>query len=120
VIPAVPAVLPVATPVPDTIEATTGLPLVHAPPGVALLSVLVTPSQKVSKPVMGAGGGNTVNVVVVIQPAAVVYVIVAVPGAGVADTAVTIPVPKPTEAMAGLLLLHVPPADGCVRVAVSP
>lgn len=67
-----PAVLPVATPVPDTIEATTGLPLVHAPPRVALLRVLVTPSQKVSKPVIGAGGGSTVKVVVVIQPAAVV------------------------------------------------
>ena len=71
-IPAVPAVLPVATPVPDTIEATTGLPLVHAPLGVALLRVLVTPSQKVSRPVMGDGRGRTVKVVVVIQPAAVV------------------------------------------------
>jgi hypothetical protein len=72
VIPAVPAVLPVATPVPDTIEATTGLPLVHAPPGVALLRVLDTPSQKVSRPVMGDGRGRTVKVVVVIQPEAVV------------------------------------------------
>ncbi len=67
-----PAVLPVATPVPDTIDATTGLPLVHAPPGVALLSVLVTPAQKVNRPVMGAGRGRTVKVVVVIQPVAVV------------------------------------------------
>jgi hypothetical protein len=47
-------------------------------------------------------------------------VITAVPGAGVADTPVTMPVPAPTEAIAGLLLLHTPPEVGCVRVRVWP
>jgi len=47
-------------------------------------------------------------------------VIVVVPGAGSADTASTSPDPIPMVAMAGLLLLHVPPATGCVSVVVRP
>ena len=45
---------------------------------------------------------------------------VAVPGAGSAETPVTTPVPKPTLATDGSLLLHVPDGVTCVRVVVRP
>ena len=58
----------------------------------------------------------TVTVVVTKQPAAIVYVIVAVPPA----TPVTIPETVPTVALAVLLLLHVPPVTASVNVEVDP
>jgi len=70
--------------------------------------------------VIAPGVGSTVNVMVVKQPDGNVYVIVAVPGAGVADTPVTMPVPIPMLAIVGSLLVHVPPAVGCVNVVVRP
>ncbi len=107
-------------PVVEPIVATPVLPLLHVPPGVALLSVVVCPTHMLIVPVMLAGSGNTVNVLVVKQVLGSVYVIVAVPGAGVADMPVTMPVPKPMSAIAGVLLAHVPPDMGWVSVVVSP
>ena len=107
-------------PVAASIEATDVVPLDHAPPTVELLSVAVCDWHNANVPVIAPGVGSTVNVMVVKQPDGNVYVIVAVPGAGVADTPVTTPVPIPTLAVAGALLVHVPPAVGCVRVVVSP
>lgn len=71
-------------------------------------------------PVIAAGNGSTVKVIVVKQPDGVVYVIVVVPGAGVAETPVTTPVPKPTVAIAGVLLVHVPPGTEWVSVVLLP
>lgn len=67
-------------------------------------------------PVIAAGKGSTVKVIVVKQPAGVVYVIVVVPAA----TLLTTPVPKPMVATAGVLLAHVPPATECVSVVLPP
>lgn len=64
-----PADTAVAMPVVDPIVATVGAPLLHVPPGVGLLSVVVV--QKDNVPVMGASG-FTVTVTDAVQPAAVV------------------------------------------------
>ncbi len=116
----VPTATAVHNPLPDTIVATDGVLLDHVPPGVALLSVAVADWHRLKVPVIGDGNGCTVNVIVVKQPEGVVYVIVVVPGAGVADTPPTTPVPKPTVPIAGVLLVHVPPVTGCVSVVVCP
>lgn len=73
-----------------------------------------------SIPVIGAGLGCTVNTIVVTQLLAVVYEMVVVPGAGVAEIPLTTPPPTVTVAMAVLLLDHVPNGDGCVSVVVKP
>ncbi len=68
VITAVPAVIPVTTPVPAPTEATDVLLLLHAPPPVASLSVVVAPTHALAVPVITDGVGDTVNVAVVLQP----------------------------------------------------
>ena len=45
--------------------ATVGVPLLHVPPVVASLNVVVEPSQTVNVPVILAGDGLTVTLVVV-------------------------------------------------------
>jgi hypothetical protein len=81
-----------------------------------LLNVVIEPTQTVVVPVIVAGNGSTVTVAVALQPVESVYVIVAAP----ADTPVTTPVVKPTLAVLGLLLLHVPPVEVLLREIVEP
>ena len=50
----------VTSPVVASMAATVGLLLVHIPPGVASLSVVVPPSQTVESPVITDGSPNTV------------------------------------------------------------
>lgn len=69
---AVPAVIPVAMPVDAPIVAMAVLPLLHVPPGVALLRVVVLPWQMVLVPVMAGGEASTVNVIELVQPDEVV------------------------------------------------
>jgi hypothetical protein len=66
VIVAVPATTPVT--VPDDIVATAVLPLLQAPPAVALVRDVVVPGHKAIVPVIAAGSGLTVAVTVAIQP----------------------------------------------------
>ncbi len=115
----VPGVRPVTTPVPETVH-TTVLVLAQATKGVVVLSVMVLPAHTVVGPVIGAGMAATLTTVVVIQPPEEVYVMVAVPGAGVADTPVIRPLPLTMEAIALLLLLHVPPGVAELRVVEIP
>lgn len=63
----VPALPPVTTPVASTV-ATARLLLLHVPPGVLLLSAVVSPGHTVSVPVVTGARGLTVIVVVAIQP----------------------------------------------------
>ena len=63
-----PDATPVTTPVPDTTVASAVLLLVHAPPPVALVRVVVRPIHTFGVPLMDAGSGLTVTGVVVIQP----------------------------------------------------
>ena len=64
----VPAVRPVTTPVETPIVATPVLPLVHVPPLVASVRVVVAPTQALSVPPMAAGLAFTVTTVVTRQP----------------------------------------------------
>lgn len=108
--PAVPAVhVPVAAPI------LADAPLDdHVPPGVALLSVVELPWQRIVVPVIGAVVGFTVSVATEIQPPGRVYVTTQVPE----ESAVTRPVPRPTVAIDGQARLHVPPVVGWVSVFV--
>lgn len=105
----------------ELIVATLVLLLVQVPPDVASLSVLVKPLQILSVPVIGATAVGVpftlTNFVALAVPQLLVtvYVIVAEP----ADAPVTTPVADPIVAWA-LLLLHVPPDDVSVNVAVPP
>lgn len=64
----VPAETPVAMPVLLPIVATEVVPLDHVPPGVTSASVVVSPWQTAKVPVIAAGRGFTVTIVVAIQP----------------------------------------------------
>ena len=63
----VPAVTPVTTPEPEPTVAL-ALLLLHVPLPVASLSVVVRPTQTFIVPVMAAGSGLMVTMVVLIQP----------------------------------------------------
>jgi hypothetical protein len=108
-----PAAIPPTTPEASTV-ATAGKLLLHVPPVVALLSVVVSPSHTCSTPVVVAGSGFTVTVVVIRQPVGIVYVISAVPS----DKPVTTPVAASTLTVASALL-HVPPASASAIVVVE-
>ena len=67
----VPAAIPdtVPLPVPDrTTVAALVLLLVHEPPVIASLKIIVLPVHTLAGPVMAGGVGSTVTVVVVLQP----------------------------------------------------
>lgn len=100
----VPPDAPYSTPDPEIVP-TAGVLLLHTPPGLALLSVVVWSSHTVGAPVIGEGRPFTVTTAVVIQPVGAVYVIVAVP---VVAPAVHTP-PDVIVAVPVALLLHVPP-----------
>ena len=104
VIIAVPFVTPETAPDEMSTVAIAVLLLLHVPPLVASLNVVVLPAQTVVMPVIGAMG-FTVTVVVAAQPVDIVYVIAVVP----ADTPDTIPDPKPIVAIAADPEVHVPP-----------
>ena len=63
-----PALAPEATPVPEVIVATEELLLLHVPLPVISLSVVVDPGQTLVFPVIAAGSGFTVNVLVTSDP----------------------------------------------------
>ena len=104
----------VTAPVEEFTEATPGLLLLHdPPPSPSLLYVAVDPIQSGDVPltVPALALGSTVNTLDelkgALHPVLTVYVIVVVP----AESAVTAPVEAFTEATAGLLLVHEPPAS---------
>jgi len=61
---AVPAATPVTTPVLDPTDPIAVLLLLHVPPGVVELKTVVNPVQTVAVPVIAAGSGLTVMVIV--------------------------------------------------------
>ena len=67
---AVPAATPFTTPVVPMV-ATPVLLLLHTPPAVVLLKVVVDPWHTDATPVIAAGNGFTVTVTVVLPPATV-------------------------------------------------
>lgn len=95
--------------------ATPVLLLLHTPPLVLLLSVVAEPAHTDAVPVIDESG-LTVTTVVAIQPAPVVYVMIAVPELA----PVTTPVVDPIAAIAPSLLLQVPPDVASLRVDDEP
>ena len=59
---------PVTTPLDEPIVTMPVLPLVHVPPLVASLMVVVKPAHTTAVPVMDEGNGLTVTTIVEIQP----------------------------------------------------
>ena len=111
----VPWVFPVTIPV-EPIPALLLL-LSHVPPAGEELNAVVKPMQTFSVPVIGAGLGLTVIVVVFIHPVPRVYVITVVV---LGTNPVTIPDDDPTVASTILLEPHVPPAGVEFKVVVKP
>lgn len=64
-----PADTPVTIPVNDPTVAKPVLLLVHVPPALVLLKAVVNPAHTLVVPVIDAGGGFTVTVVVAMHPA---------------------------------------------------
>jgi len=89
--------------------------LLHVPPPVLFVNVVVAPTHMLAVPPIEAGTLFTVTVIVLLQPPAA-YVIVDVPEA----TPVTTPVVPSIVATLPLLLLHAPPLTACVSVVVLP
>lgn len=85
------------------------------PPVLISLNGIDEPTQTVVGPAIGAGSVFTVITVVILHPVGKVYIIVSVPEV----IPVTIPEPDPIIAIAGLLLIQVPP-PGSIRVVVEP
>src|SRR5438309_2290476 len=113
----VPADTPVITPVVLPVVATAVLLLLQMPPDDELLNVVVTPEHTVTVPVMPEGFVFAASVLVAtLHPLPRSYVIVVVP----VVTPDTMPVVLPIVATAVLLLLHIPPALGSLKVAGLP
>lgn len=112
----VPDATPVTTPLDEPTVACAVLLLVHVPPAILLLNVVVWPTHTVGVPVITDGAAFTVNDVVREHPVLKVYVMVTVPAA----TPVTIPLVEPTVAVSKSLLLQVPPPVASVSVLVDP
>lgn len=110
-----PALIPLITPVVRAADAIEGVELLQVPPGAAFVSSVALLWHMVGVPPMG-DIALTVTVAVAIQPAGVVYLMIALPG----PAPVTMPVDKPTVAMPVDILLHVPPGVALDNVVVVP
>ena len=111
----VPRTLPVTMPLDEPMLAMVASLLLHVPPVEPSAKVVVEPIHVLSVPVMGSIG-LIVTLVVTKQPAAMVYVIVAVPP----PTPVTRPEVISAVAFEVLLLLQVPPVIASVSVLAEP
>jgi len=96
--------------------ATEGLLLDHVPPVLAFVRLIDDPKQTLLEPLMAAGAGLIVTIVVAVQPPGNVYVIVAVPPEFPSKT----PVVEPIDATIGLELPHVPPPEVFAKVVELP
>jgi hypothetical protein len=120
VIVAEPTATPVTTPVEEPTVAVPVALLDQVPPVAVSASVVVKPTATEVVPVMAGTTGGVFTVkpyVVVVEPQELVtvYVIVAAP----TPTPVTMPEDEPTDAIAVLLLLQVPPVVASLSVTVA-
>ena len=100
----------------EDIVATVVIVLLHVPPVVASVKLMVVPVHRLVGPVIDPGPAPTVTTVVAIQPAPSEYVIVVVP----IVPPVRIPVVRPIVATVVVLLVHVPPVTASLNVMVPP
>ena len=119
IIAAVPAETPcpVTIPVVEPTVAREVLLLLHVPPPAASDKLRLAPEQTEPLPVMAAGSGLTVTIVLTEHPAAVTLMVTVV--VTVTVPAVTMPV-EPTAAMPEALLLHTTPGVPSVSVVLRP
>jgi hypothetical protein len=89
--------------------------LLHVPPDVPLVNVVVPPTHNSRMPVLADGAAFTVMTAVRLHPDASAYVITDVP-----DVIAVITPVEPMVATEVLLLLHVPPDVAEVTVIVPP
>jgi hypothetical protein len=108
-----PSSTPVTTP-PDTVAVPTS-ELLHDPVPAAV-NVTVEPSHTLLVPVIAGAAALTATVLMLRQPVPNAYVMFVEPTV----PPVTIPVPLPTDAIALLALLHVPPLTVLLSVIVVP
>lgn len=113
---AVPAMPVVTVPEADPISATDTAELLHVPPEEVVINVVLLPAHRLIVPDIAAGTRLTVTTSDVVQPAVVVYTMVAVPAA----TPVTTPDATLTAAVEVILLLQVPPEGVELNVVVAP
>ena len=111
----VPDAIPVKMPEPIPIVPVAGTVLLHVPPTGELLSVIDEPSHTTDGPPMAAGNGFTVTAKERVQPAVLAVTMFTVPAALPVTTPVAL-----TDAIAGLLLVHVTPGVVLVSVIVLP
>ena len=111
-----PTVTPVTMPVAEPTLATVAALLIQWPPVVASVNVLVAVPHMLNMPAIVPGSAFIVTGRLTLHPVTSLYVIVDVP----ANTPATTPVPDPIAALAGALLIHVPPDVPSVSVAVAP
>ena len=116
VIVARPTVTPLTVPVAATV-AIEVLPLLHVPPAIMSPNEVVAPAHTFADPVITAGSGFVVTIVVAEQLFDVLYVITARPPVA---PPVTIPDAEPTDATDKELLLHVPLGVTSDSVVVAP
>ena len=112
----VPIDTPVTTPVEEPTVANAVLLLLHVPPGVATVNVVVCPTHTLLAPLTDVGGATIVTVRAAMQLVESVYVIVAVP----VVMPFTTPDEEPMVATDGLPLLQVPPEVASLSMVVMP
>ncbi len=109
--------VPASSVPPGPVTATTPLVAVHTPKGVMSLNTVRKPAQTVVIPVIGAGSGLTVTVVVAMQPVVNEYVITALTPPGLLPV---ITPPLVIGADMPLLVLHPPPGVASVSEILEP
>jgi hypothetical protein len=110
-----PVAMPVNTPVDELTDANAGALTLHVPPETEQDRDIESPAQTFPGPVM-VPASPTVSCIDTAQPDGSVYDMLVVPK----EIPVTMPVPEPTVALAGSLLVQLPPAEVFARVTVVP
>ncbi len=116
-----PVTIPVTIPVDPTVATEVTL-LLHVPPDVASVRLVVDPWHTLGVPRITAGSGFTVTVLDVVQPLVAVYVISAVAGVLLpVTTPPTVPVIRFTVAIPVAPLTQVPTGPaGSLKLVVEP
>lgn len=113
---ALPPATPVITPVVLPAVAIAVLLLLQVPPTVASVKVVVEPAHTTGVPAIAEGAVLTDTTWLTLQPAGNTYEITGVP----AEIPLTTPLDDPAVAIAGSLLLQVPPDGVLPNVVVKP
>ena len=110
----VPTATPVTVPLSEPTVAAAALLLIHTPPPMESLKVVVSFAHTADGPIMAVGERLTVIVVLALQPANDVYVITVVP--------VATPKTLPAKTVATVVteLTHVPPIGLSLSVIIAP